>query len=250
MLVEPLYSGNLGAVCRVCANFGVDELVLVRPQCEVNCSESRKAACGASRFVLEQAKVVKDLSEALAGTTRSLALSRRTGRSRQPFATLGDRSAPSLPAHAEDVAFVFGREDSGLSTAELEHCTEVWQLPTHGLMPSMNLSHAVSVCLYEWQRQQLVLEERCEQIPIGDERSLRDRRAESSQLEALRRRLGMTLEACHETLQVDDSRSPERFLRILWQSVQRARLSASEVQAWHGYFSFVGRAVSLSDRQG
>ena len=47
------------------------------------------------------------------------------------------------------VSLVFGREDAGLSNEELEICDIVVNIPTSPEYPSMNLSHAVAVVLYE-----------------------------------------------------------------------------------------------------
>jgi tRNA/rRNA methyltransferase len=47
------------------------------------------------------------------------------------------------------ISLVFGREDRGLANEELEMCDIIVNIPTSPDYPSMNLSHAVSVVLYE-----------------------------------------------------------------------------------------------------
>jgi tRNA C32,U32 (ribose-2'-O)-methylase TrmJ len=47
------------------------------------------------------------------------------------------------------IAIVFGREDNGLSNAELALCTHTIQIPSSELYKSLNLSHAVYVTCYE-----------------------------------------------------------------------------------------------------
>lgn len=47
------------------------------------------------------------------------------------------------------VSILFGREDKGLSNAELKSCDIIMSIPTSLQYPSMNLSHAVAVVLYE-----------------------------------------------------------------------------------------------------
>jgi tRNA C32,U32 (ribose-2'-O)-methylase TrmJ len=44
---------------------------------------------------------------------------------------------------------VFGREESGLSEAEVRLCAHACALPTGRIQPSMNLSHAVGVVTAE-----------------------------------------------------------------------------------------------------
>ena len=52
----------------------------------------------------------------------------------------------------EGWAWVFGREDKGLETAELDLCQRFVTIPTDDACPSMNLAQSVSICLYETAR--------------------------------------------------------------------------------------------------
>jgi TrmH family RNA methyltransferase len=47
------------------------------------------------------------------------------------------------------VALVFGREDVGLTNEEVTLCDLVFTIPASKEYPSMNLSHAIAVTLYE-----------------------------------------------------------------------------------------------------
>ena len=55
-------------------------------------------------------------------------------------------------AEADPIALVFGREDRGLFTSELDLCQHFITIPTDENLPSMNLAQAVSLCLYEVSR--------------------------------------------------------------------------------------------------
>ena len=48
-----------------------------------------------------------------------------------------------------NLAIIFGREDSGLTNAELLLANKTFNIPTSINNPSLNLSHAVSIVLYE-----------------------------------------------------------------------------------------------------
>lgn len=50
-------------------------------------------------------------------------------------------------------AFVFGNEHEGLSKELLQHCTQFCTIPMVGMVQSLNISVACSVCLYEAFRQ-------------------------------------------------------------------------------------------------
>ena len=55
----------------------------------------------------------------------------------------------TIPLTKKKIAVVFGRESVGLSNAELEKCDFLCHIPTSNEYPIMNLSHAVSIVLYE-----------------------------------------------------------------------------------------------------
>lgn len=58
----------------------------------------------------------------------------------------------NLPA---DVVFVLGNERNGLPDDILRRCPARVHIPMTGNCKSMNVSHALSVVLFEWQRQML-----------------------------------------------------------------------------------------------
>jgi len=49
---------------------------------------------------------------------------------------------------------VVGHESLGIRAELLNHCDKAIHLPMYGINGSMNVSHALSVFLYEWRRQQ------------------------------------------------------------------------------------------------
>ncbi len=149
VLVEPQYEGNVGAVARVCANFGVDDLVIVKGP---ELTDPARMMAVHAKSLLEQADEVESLAEALAGTELSLGFTAETATKPQDHL----RDALALPEAAAPVhrmegrtALVFGREDQGLSVEELKAVDLVAFIPVDPGYASMNLSHAVSVALYE-----------------------------------------------------------------------------------------------------
>jgi len=55
-----------------------------------------------------------------------------------------------LPEHC---SFVIGSERHGVSDIILKHCDSAVCIPMFGSNGSMNVSHALALCLYEWHRQ-------------------------------------------------------------------------------------------------
>ncbi len=127
---------------------GVAQLTLVAPR-RFPDAEAVALASGATA-VLDAARVVTSLADALAGCVRAIGLSARP----REFAgrVLPVRTAAELAvADARDgeVALVFGTEMSGLSNEELAQCSIAATIPANPAYGSLNLGAAVQVACYE-----------------------------------------------------------------------------------------------------
>jgi tRNA/rRNA methyltransferase len=150
VLVEPAGPLNVGSVARVMKNMGLHQLVLVNPQCDHLGEEARLMAVRAAD-ILENARVVESLPEALVGCTRAIAT---TGDDR-PLATQREQPADALPWLKEaPSALIFGREDCGLTNAELNYAQRLIRIPSSDAYTSLNLAQAVAVCCYELYRKE------------------------------------------------------------------------------------------------
>ncbi|MBN1275830.1 RNA methyltransferase [Candidatus Woesearchaeota archaeon] len=149
VLVRPEHPGNVGAVARAMANFGFSDLVLVDPRCDHLSDESMQRAKHA-KAVLRKAVTCASLEES--GCDWLVATSGKLG---------SDENIPRLPlqpwqlagrvmgVRSRVVGVVFGPESSGLRNDELERCDAFLAIPTSKRYPILNLSHAVTVVLYE-----------------------------------------------------------------------------------------------------
>lgn len=152
VLVEPQAAGNVGAAARALKNLGFHDLALVAPRCDARAHEARWLAVDAVD-VLEGARVFPDLDAALEGAGTVVGTSRRKGKQRRPHYRL-DEFAPELArlSGAGEVAFVFGREEYGLTDAELDRCTHLVHFLSSEDYPSFNLAQAVLLAAYELRR--------------------------------------------------------------------------------------------------
>lgn len=149
VLVEPRGERNIGSVARAMANFGMTDLRLVAPKVDHLHDEARKMAVKAS-VLLEQATLFPDLQAALGDCHYAYATTRRFGKYRVDFLHPDDAADQLLSLlDSGRVALVFGREDKGLKTEELDLCQRLITIPTGGSVQSMNLAQSVVICLYE-----------------------------------------------------------------------------------------------------
>ncbi|MGH9476024.1 MAG: RNA methyltransferase [Terriglobales bacterium] len=162
VLVRPRNPLNLGAAARAMANFGLSELVLVAPYGEAWRS-ARSARAGAA--VLEQARTVGTLAEAIAGCGHIVGTT--TGTARQPEVPLEDWRQVAAELPQGRTALLFGSEKTGLNVEDISHCHRLARIPTVTGAPSMNLGQAVAVCAYELARQRPLLLGRRREAAIG-----------------------------------------------------------------------------------
>ena len=150
VLVEPLYQGNVGSVTRVMKNFGFSDLVLVNP-CKLE-GEAR-AMSSHAHDILENARIVSTLKEAIEDANIVIGTTGITGSKiyehiRMPYYVPRELKE-KFAGMSGTVAILFGREDQGFNNDEMKTCDMILTIPTSDIYPIMNLSHAVSVVLYE-----------------------------------------------------------------------------------------------------
>lgn len=150
VLVRPKYARNVGMVARAMANYGLQHLILIDPQCDLNLEAREGAAQG--QLPLEKIQIYPNWQRFYDWEHEGIriAFSRRDGKHRESF-----EFATRLKTDKEFVAemaskvtyFIFGPEDHGLADEDLDfvHCMAFFDLP--GDVQSMNLSHAVLTTL-------------------------------------------------------------------------------------------------------
>ncbi len=224
VLVEPQGAGNIGSVCRAMLNYGATDLRLVNPQVDHLGREARNMAVKAGEL-LEQARIYSSLPEALSDCSLSIGTTRRFGRYREGMLHPDEAADLILNLHPHhQSALVFGREDKGLFTAELDLCQRFVTIPTDARLPSMNLSQATVVCLYEVYKR---AGERA-----GQQHG-RKKLAENQQLEALYQHMTESL------LHIDylNPQNPDHIMRAFRRILGRAGLNDREVRILRGMFN-------------
>ena len=149
--MEPRIEGNIGAIARTCNNFNVTELVLVSPQIDHLSEESRKRAKHSIHY-LENAKIYNDFLEIREKFDFLIRTSAKAGKSynvlRQPVNPEFFEKIEKLPE--SKIGLLFGREDRGLSNEEIRQCDFIASIPLPGKHKVLNISHAVTIFLYEF----------------------------------------------------------------------------------------------------
>ena len=148
VLVRTSLPANIGAAARAMLTMGLTRLVLVAPR-HFPHADATALAAGATR-VLDGARVVPTLDEALSGAVLSIGLSARPRKLAGRVLAIREAAAQAIGgANDGDVALVFGTEMSGLGNDELARCSIVATIAANPEYTSLNLAAAVQVVAWE-----------------------------------------------------------------------------------------------------
>jgi TrmH family RNA methyltransferase len=148
VLVNPQDIVNIASAVRIAKNFGIERMRLVDPE-TFDPWRIEGIAHNTADFVA-RIEILPSLEAAIADCVSTFVL---TGRERAAKrTTLRPREAAAelvRDLEAGPVAIVAGREDSGLTNAELDLCRTVVTIATDPRHSSLNLAQAVAIMAYE-----------------------------------------------------------------------------------------------------
>ena len=212
VLVETTHPGNIGAVARAMKNMNLANLCLVSPKIFPSADATSRAS-GADD-ILAKATVCHSLQEAIADCRMVIGASARCRTISWPEMTpreCADKVAITEPGN--QVAIIFGRENSGLKNHELDLCHFLLRIPCNSEYSSLNIAAAVQVVCYEL----FVAAGQQEAIVIGDRGKIP--KATAAQMESFYTHL---YEALTDIgfMHPDKSKSIMRRLRRIYNRVQ------------------------------
>jgi len=145
ILVEPAVPENIGASARAIKTMGFKNLCLVNPVNHLD--KKAKILAHASYDILEGAKVYSNYKELISDFDFLIATSAKRRRTNENY-ILAEKLPDFLNNKSESmnkVGIVFGREESGLSNAEIKTCDIITYVSLANPYPSLNLSQAVMI---------------------------------------------------------------------------------------------------------
>jgi TrmH family RNA methyltransferase len=148
VLVNPQDIVNIASAVRIAKNFGIERIRLVNPEVfdpyRIEGIAHNTADLVARIEILDSLEAaIEDCVFTAVLTARERAAKRRVMRPREAATALLEE------ASAGPVAVVAGREDSGLTNAELDLCHALVTIPTDPAHSSLNLAQAVAIMAYE-----------------------------------------------------------------------------------------------------
>ncbi|MEM0372607.1 MAG: TrmJ/YjtD family RNA methyltransferase [archaeon] len=212
VFVEPETAGNVGSVTRAMSNFGINELILVNPRCDVR-SDECKATAKHAYWIIENARIVSSL-EKVAGEFD--AVIGTTGKKNDRARDIRELRKNIIGTSGKK-AIVIGRESTGLNERELALCTAIATIPTNRDYAIMNASHAAAIMFYELSPQRATNEG-----------------ADAKQTKAM-------LKYFDELADMTSVRDKKAVKSVFRDAISRSLLSKSEAHLLTGFFKSAGQ---------
>ena len=150
ILVETSRPGNIGAAARAMKTMGFSDLVLVNPRFPDALQQDEAVAfASGAQDVLQSARIVGSIGEALEGCNFAAAVSARLREFSPPVWTPRKMAAELASNRQWQAALVLGNERFGLSNEIVTQCNVLINIPANPAYSSLNLAQAVQVLAYE-----------------------------------------------------------------------------------------------------
>jgi len=233
VLVETSSPGNIGAAARAIKNMGFGELVLVNPRFpNAVAEEAAIAFASGAQDVLNAARVVSSMTEALEGCNFAAAISARLREFSPPVVTPRAIATQLTADTTLQAALIFGNERFGLPNDVVQQCNVLINIPANPEYSSLNLAQAVQVLAYECRMAALdvVEAEPAGKATAGGSIGFQGEMAGVAEIEGMYRHLEDALVAI-EFLKPD---SPKKLMPRLKRLFARTQLETEEVNILRG----------------
>lgn len=217
VLVNPQDIVNIASSVRIAKNFGIQRMRLVDP--EVFDPYRIEGIAHNTADLVARIEIFDSLEQAIQDCVFTAVLTARERAAKRRVLRPGDAAAALIEAAgAGSVAIIAGREDSGLTNAELDLCHALVTISTDPTHRSLNLAQAVAIMAYEtWNARG------GERLPVKPPRNQADP-ATSGQLEELFADWTRALWA----IDFFKTRQPDNVMRSFREVVFRAELDGRE----------------------
>lgn len=236
VLIATSHPGNIGSTARAMKTMGLNSLYLVTPKSFPD-PKARELAAGADD-ILEQAKVVESLDEALKDCQLILGTSARPrGLSLAGLTPAGCAELVSEHSDETQIAIVFGREHSGLTNEELLKCHYHIHIPSNPEYSSLNLSQAVQIIAYELRMKLLT--------PSAQVSLRHDEYASAEEIEQFYQHLREVF----VEIQFLKEANPRRLMQRVRRLFNRVNLEKMEVSILRGMLSQVQKSLLWAKKE-
>ncbi len=148
VIIGPEGRINMGFILRLAKNFNIKEICLVNPKFSLEDPEIKEFAAKGVDF-LSKVRTEENFSDCLRGSRLTICTTSKSSRDDVLRQGIHPHLLRFILPPSGDISLVFGRESVGLTRDELKECDIISTLETGSEYNVLNLSHAVSIYLYE-----------------------------------------------------------------------------------------------------
>ena len=138
---------NMGSMIRLSDNIGASEMIFLGTEPTNSIGRIRRCAASSRDNIKWYFTEENDLRKLVPANKKIVAIETATNAT-----NIYDTALPA------DVAFIVGNESRGIREEILNQCDLIVYIPIPGPTRSLNVSHAASVAIFEWFRQQITIE--------------------------------------------------------------------------------------------
>lgn len=154
ILVNPFLDENVGQTSRIMRNFGLSDLRIVDPICDILSDRARLCAGEEGLEVLTSAKTYSTLQECIKDLQNVMATTIRPRHMTQIILSPSTAAEKCVAKGSAKTGIMFGRERSGLNNEEIALADSIISISTFKMFSSLNLAQAVNIMCYEvWKAQ-------------------------------------------------------------------------------------------------
>ncbi|MFZ6776405.1 RNA methyltransferase [Undibacterium sp. Ji83W] len=150
ILVETSHPGNIGSAARAIKTMGFSELILVKPRfADALQNPEAIALASGAQDILDSARIVDHIDEALEGCEYVAAVSARLREFSPPILTPRAFAETMAQSQHAKIALIFGNERFGLPNDIVMNCHALINIPANPAYSSLNLAQAIQLLSYE-----------------------------------------------------------------------------------------------------
>ncbi|MFZ6639038.1 RNA methyltransferase [Undibacterium sp. TC4M20W] len=150
VLVETSHPGNIGSAARAIKTMGFSELVLVKPRfADALQNPEAIALASGAQDILDSARIVDHIEEALEGCEYVAAVSARLREFSPPILTPRVFAETMVQSQHAKIGLIFGNERFGLPNEIVMNCHALINIPANPAYSSLNLAQAIQLLSYE-----------------------------------------------------------------------------------------------------
>ena len=168
ILVNPFLDANVGSISRAMLNFGLHELRVVNPECNITSETATTLAVG-SVEILKNAKIFNTLEECIADLDIVVATTSRKHSLNQILQSPSETANEIITSNNHyNAGIMFGRERNGLYSDEIALANRRVAIPSFEYYGVLNMAQAVNILAYECWNKSLTIQQQHERNELNN----------------------------------------------------------------------------------